>query len=326
MAQLHIAIIGLGAIGSSIGLALRQPNERKEGAPSEYHLVGHDKNPEASRQAHKAGVVQKTEWNLISACEGADVIILALPLMAIRDTLKAIAPYLRADCVITDTATVKSVVLQWANEILPETVHFVGGNPIVATAASGIAGARVDLFEGANWCLTTTARSAPAAIERLTGIITRIGAKPYFVDAVEHDGLLAATDHLPLALAATLLRQVAASPSFREMSKVGGRTLAQVTFPAAAEAEAARDVCLLNRENIVRWLDLMDQAIRETRLLIASGDEKKIDAFFEGAREAWSKWARGEVEDAPPVDMSNLSSIGSMFFGRLPRLDRPNKK
>jgi prephenate dehydrogenase len=224
MAQLQIAIIGLGAIGSSIGLALRQANERKEGAPLEFRLVGHDKNPEASRQAHKAGAVQKTEWNLISACEGADVVILALPLIAIRDTLKAITPYLRADCLLTDTATVKGAVLQWASEILPETVHFVGGNPIVATVASGIAGAKADLFQGAHWCLTSTTRSAPAAIERVTEIITRTGAKPYFVDAVEHDGLLAATDHLPLVLAATLLQQLAASPSFREMSKVGGRT------------------------------------------------------------------------------------------------------
>lgn len=326
MAQLQIAIIGLGAIGSSIGLALRQANERKEGAPLEFRLVGHDKDPEASRQAHKAGAVQKTEWNLISACEGADVVILALPLTAIRDTLKVIAPYLRADCLITDTATVKSAVLQWAREILPETVHFVGGNPIVATAASGIAGAKADLFQDANWCMTSTTRSAPAAIERLTEIIAQTGAKPYFVDASEHDGLLAATDHLPLVLAATLLRQLASSPSFREMSKVGGRTLAQVTFPAAAEMETARDVCLLNRENIVRWLDQMEQAIKDAKAIVKAGDEKEMGAFFEGAREAWKQWARGESEEAPPEDLSSLSSIRSMFFGRLPRLDRPKKK
>lgn len=325
MAQLNIAIVGLGAIGSSIGLALRQAAARKEGAPPDIQLVGHDKNLEASRQAHKAGAVQKTEWNLISACEGADVVILALPLMAIRDTLKALAPYLRAGCLITDTATVKGAVLQWASEILPETVHFVGGNPIVA-AAAGIAGAKADLFQGANWCLASTSRTSPAAIARLTEIVALTGAKPYFVDAAEHDGLLAATEHLPLVLAATLLQQLAASPSFREMSKVGGRTLAQVAFPAVTEAETARDICLLNRENIVRWLDLMAQAIQDSRALIEAGDEKETGAFFAGAREAWGKWARGEDEDAPPVDLSSASSIGSLFFGRLPRFDRAHKK
>ena len=327
MAKVKIALVGLGAIGGSIGLALRQAGSdagtsRPASESPQVEIIGHDKDPHASRQALKIGAVHKSDWNLISTCEGADLVILAIPLLAIRDTLKAIAPYLREDCVVTDTATVKKPVLEWAEEILPKRVHFIGGDPIVATTESGIAAAKANLFQGATWCLSPTIFAASEATQLVTDIASFLGAKPYFVDPVEHDGLLAATDHLPLVLAATLLGAVSDSPALREMSKLGGRNFAQVTLPATAEVETSRDICLLNRENIARWLKAMETALHEAQAIISGGETGQVQAFFERARENRDKWLRGEEQDTPTADYQALSSMGSLLFGRLPAISQ----
>lgn len=322
MAKICITVVGLGAIGTSIGLALT--SRKGEGKGADWEIIGHDKEPTAARQAHKAGAVGKTHWNLISACEGADLVVLALPLLAIKDTLKVIGPYLRQDCVVTDTATVKVPVLEWAREFLPETVHFVGGDPIVSTEESGPGAAKAELFQGAVWCIASPPRVASEAIQLVADLVALLGAKPYFMDAAEHDGLLAATDHLPLAVAATLLKVISDSPAHREMTKVGGPLLAQATMSVMSDVFTSRDVCLWNRENLVRWLDEAQEALRQTRELVAKGDEASVETFFRQAQENWSKWVKGEDEGITLAANYRRPSLSEMLFGRLPRLRQPS--
>ena len=118
-------IVGLGLVGSSIGLALK-------GTGAEFEIVGHDKDGNAAKRAYKSGCVDRTEWNLINACDGADLIVISTPLAGVESTLAAIAQDLKAGAVVTDTARLKVPVLNWARESLPDTVHFVGGHPIYA--------------------------------------------------------------------------------------------------------------------------------------------------------------------------------------------------
>ncbi|MBC7261196.1 MAG: prephenate dehydrogenase/arogenate dehydrogenase family protein, partial [Chloroflexi bacterium] len=117
-------VIGLGLVGSSIGLALK-------GTGADLEIIGHDKDSDAARRAYKSGCVDRTEWNLINACEGADLIIISTPLAGVKSTLAAIAQDVKPGCVITDTANLKVPVLDWARESLPNTVYFVGGHPII---------------------------------------------------------------------------------------------------------------------------------------------------------------------------------------------------
>ena len=113
--RIQVAIVGTGCIGTSIGLALSQSDQP-------FYIVGHDKDLSHAKTARKLKAVDKTDWNLIGACEGADVIVLAIPMNGIEDTLRAVAPHLKEGCVVTDTATLKGQVVTWAEEILPETV------------------------------------------------------------------------------------------------------------------------------------------------------------------------------------------------------------
>lgn len=301
MSKPKIAIIGLGVIGTSLGLALRKGTD-------EYEIIGHDRDPGAARVAAKAGAVHKTEWNLIATVSEADAIVLALPARAIRDTLEKIADDLKIGVVLTDTASIKSQVMQDAKDLLPDNVNFVGGNPILPTGQTGLEPS-ADLFRGGMYCLTPSPSAAPVALDFLTHVVALIGAQPFFLDAVEHDSLIAGGEHLPSVIAAALLRATQASVSWREMRKVAGAAYESAGFLGSEDHEAYRDEFLANSANIVRWLDAFSDALRELRDLIAQGDEAALDDALLHAvelRQTWmgeralKEWDRTEQMMEPP--------------------------
>jgi len=292
MTKPRIAIVGLGLIGGSIGLALRQTG-------NDYEVVGHDREPAVASQARKLGAVSKTEWNLISACEEADLIVIATPVMAIKETLTAIASYLKPGCLVTDTANIKGPVVAWAKEMLPDTVNFVGGNPIISQEGSlptGIEGARADLFQGGLYCLTPSPEAAPQAVELATDLVHLLGAKPFFLDAAEHDGLVASVDHLPFVLSAALLETTVASPAWREMRKLAGDAFQSATHFSSAEVATYRDACLTNGENIVRWIDACLAKLTELRETIAAQEAEKLEKTFDEVMSTRDRWLRDKAE------------------------------
>jgi prephenate dehydrogenase len=188
--ETRITIIGLGCVGSSIGLALRKQEPSLE-------VMGHDIDPAVARRAAQMGAVSKTHWNLPAACERAAMVILALPLPAVRETLEVLGPHLEEGCVVTDTATLKVPVLEWARKSLPARVRFVTGLPIpgpkvpLTGPLAGTDAARADLFEDGFYCVTPAADTDPEAVTALLGLIQAVGARPLFMDPVECDGLQA---------------------------------------------------------------------------------------------------------------------------------------
>jgi prephenate dehydrogenase len=296
MSKPRITIVGLGLIGGSIGLALRQTG-------NDYEVVGHDREHAVASKARKLGVVSKAEWNLISACEEADLIVIATPVMAIKETLTAIASYLKPGCLITDTASIKGPVMAWAKEILPDTVNFVGGDPIISREAStggspptGIEGARADLFHGGLYCLTPSPEAAPQAVQLATDLVQLLGARPFFLDAAEHDGLVAGVDHLPFVLSAALLETTTQNPAWREMRKLAGDAFQSATHFSSSDAATYRDACLTNGENIVRWIDACLARLEELREVIAAQETEKLERTFEEAVSVRDRWLREKAE------------------------------
>jgi prephenate dehydrogenase len=323
MKKPRITIVGLGFIGGSIGLALHQ-------AEAEFEIVGHDRERAAASQAKKIGAVDKTDWNLVSACEGADLIVTAIPVGGIKDTLTAIGPYLKPGCLITDTASIKSPVVEWAEEILPEEVHFVGGDPIVgdAGASGGIDVARADLFSGAIYCLTPTPGAAADAVRLASDFVYLLGAKPYFLDPLEHDGLMAGIDHLPFVLSAALLGITTESPSWREMRRLAGGAFENATRFVSADPATYRDACLVNSQNIVRWIDACSGKLTELKETILAGDADELEQVFEEALVVRQRWLRareeGDWEGEPPEMPTMTSFMGQLFgLGRLGKRRRP---
>ncbi len=312
MAKPRITIVGLGLIGTSLGLALQK-------VKTDFEIVGHDKEHADAGRAQKLGAVDRTEWNLISACEGAGFIILSLPIMAVKETFQALSPVLSPGVIITDTASTKDQIMRWAQELLPAGVHFVGGDPLVSRAG-GLESARADLFEGTLYCLVPAPGVDPEAVRMVTNVVTAIGARPYFLDAPEHDGLVAATSHLPYLMPAVLLHAVAGSALWRdEMRKMAAADFHDATALADEQPETLRDLCLTNGPNIARWLDSCMTSLQTLRQVVATADAEGLAAFFTASRTARDEL---HLPGESPSSTPDTAGVGrdrlrSMLFGSI---------
>jgi len=312
MAKTKITIVGLGLVGRSIGLALAEGTR-------DYSLIGHDKEPRSATAARKAKAVDGTEWNLLAACDGADVIILALPITAIRDTLQVIVDDLKPGTLLLDTASLKQPVLRWADEILPSNVDFVGGDPVIAAAGLNADDASASLLKGALFSLCPSTKASPSAVRLASGLVERIGAEAYFVDAAEHDGLLAAVEQLPAVLAAALIASTSSSSSWRDMRRMAGGQYEGSTSFASQTPSVHIDACLHNQENLARWIDTYVQELLQWKETIVSGDGERVQAAFEEAMAARLRWlnvrAAGRWEDSDRPETPTSPGFLTSLFG-----------
>jgi len=319
----RISIIGLGLIGTSMGLGLKKANLK------DVEIVGHDREPEAASKARKRGALDKVEWNLFKTIEGASIVILAIPVQAVKEVLTTIGPALPINCLVTDTASTKAMVMQWAGEILPETVNFVGGHPMAGKEASGPEAADADLFRGSTYCVVPSPRASREAVQTVMSIADLLGAKPFFVDAVEHDGFVAAISHLPIVLSSALVSSTMGSASWREMGRLASSGFRDVSRLASGDPVMHRDICVTNRESILRWIDIYIEELKRYKELI-TGDEKALEGEYARVRDARDRWIYrpkdADYEGYMPEIPSARESLTSMFLGRrFARLDSPSK-
>src|SRR4030042_1433795 len=180
---MRISIIGLGLIGGSIGFALKQASWR--GA----EIIGYARRRETSSLALKLGAVDKIELDLRNAVKDADIVIIAAPVLTIKDIFKQIAPVLSDGSIVTDTASTKMQVMQWAEELLPSRISFVGGHPMAGKEIPGIRAAKADLFRNCTYCLTQLPQAKPAALQTVKDMVKELGAVPLVLEAQDHDRL-----------------------------------------------------------------------------------------------------------------------------------------
>ncbi len=313
--KLRVAIVGLGLVGQSIGLALRR-------YPEKVTVIGHDPSPELSSKAKRAGAVERAEWNLISAVANADRIVLALPLNELRFTLDAIKQDVQEGCVIVDTADIKAPVMQWAAELLPANVHFVGGHPILLTDALEPDAARADLFDSKLFCLTPDARTDATGVRLAADIAEAIGAKPYFMDALEHDGLAAGAQNLPMLMAAALMSVTTGSQGWKEMRKLAGNQYYAGTVLVAGSGKQVAAEALANRENAAHWIDAVITELASYKAQLLGGDAEQLAASVDRGLEAGKSWLNAavsgqwEIDGIPPTPPVGMG-IRELFFGRL---------
>src|SRR3972149_9825497 len=194
----RLAIIGLGLIGGSLGLALKRAKLR------DLEIAGFDLEWGVGGNARRKGVIDVESRSLAGVAEGAAVVVVATPISQIKGVFEEIAPSLGEGAVVTDTASTKLNVLRWAEELLPEHVSFVGGHPIAGKEMSGLEAADASLFEDRPWAVTPSVSASQSAISAVENMITLVGARPVLIDAAEHDSYLAAISHVPLVAAAAL--------------------------------------------------------------------------------------------------------------------------
>src|SRR5581483_6869025 len=320
----RVTIIGLGRLGTSIGLALK-----KSGV--ELEIIGHDKVRDVGSAAQKAGAVDRHVWNLYDACEGAGLVVLAMPLAGVLETLSLLKDDIAPGVIVTDTTSVKHPVLQAAEAFKPG-VHFIGGHPIlraVPTDAAPSSEASADLFLNALYCLTPTVNADRDAVQVLTGFAAMLGAKPFFIDPVEHDGLAAGAQHLATVIEMAFLKTTASSSGWRELNKFAGDDYFRATQLAARDAKSITQILQAQQAPLQLWLDQTIQTLRELQRLLAQDDTAALEKWLTTIQTARTQWLRNEVSaPAQAIDLSEVrSGTARMFLGGLAtRLGGDKKK
>lgn len=286
----RLAIIGLGLIGGSIGLAL------KRAGLSALEVVGHDLEFGVNGKARKAGAIDVEARHPAEAVERAAAVVLATPILQIPDILQQIAPALGDGAVVTDTASTKGQVMRWADDALPDGVSFVGGHPIAGKELGGLANADADLFKDRPWAITPSLSASEEAINTVENLITLMGARPVQIDAAEHDSYLAAVSHLPLVAATALFSLASRSQAWPELAALAGPGFRDTTRLASTSPNLSHDISLTNRDNLIHWLDRFDEELKRIRDLIA--DEERQEELVELF--ATVQAARDSFLHAPP--------------------------
>jgi prephenate dehydrogenase len=181
-------------------------------------------------------------------------------------------------------------VQAWADELLPAGAAFVGTNPIVASDQTGGAAARADLFDGRTWAICPSPSTDERAVKTATDLAARLGARPLFLDAAEHDGMAAAVEQLPALASMALLTSAVSQPAWREMRKLAGGQFESSTRLVSSDPRVFSDAMLHSTEQVVRWIDSFIDNMAAWRDLIAAGDSEAIDNAFAEAASERARW------------------------------------
>ncbi len=310
--MIRISIIGLGLIGTSIGLALRTADP-KEAPLGPIEVVGWDRDPRAVKEARGRLAIDKEARTLAEAARDAQIVVVATPVQAIRDIFNQLAALLPAGAVVTDVASTKAEVGRWA-AVLPSGVSYVGGHPMAGKEKSGTAAADPDLFKGAIYCLTVGRSVDQIAIDGVEAMVRTIGAKPYFIDPEEHDAYVAGISHLPLLLSVGLVEVTGRSPAWQELAPLAATGFRDVSRLASGDPEMHRDIILTNKAGITRWLNEMVGFMLDLRDQLETGEDAEIEELLRRAKERRDTWLESKPNLRP----------GEAAFEQQPEVERPN--
>lgn len=318
----NITIIGLGQIGASVGLALADKKDL-------VFRLGHDRELGKARKAEKMGALDKVSINLPASVEDADLVLLALPVDQIKETLEVIKDDLKEGVVVMDTAPVKQAVAAWTSELLPPERYYVGLSPVLNPMYlhdidSGLEAAHPDLFRDGLMGIISPPGMPSEAIKLAADLTRLLGATPLFADPLEMDGLVAATHILPQLIAAGLLNATIGQPGWQEGRKVAGRSYADVTAPIMypTEPKTLTSAAMLNRENVIRVIDGAVASLIAMRNDLESEDESTLEERLERAREGRQVWLKGRLvadwaaEESVSVEAPTASEMFGRFIGR----------
>lgn len=323
----QVTIIGLGQIGASMGLALATHKDT-------VTTVGHDIEIGIERAAQKKGAVEKTEHNLPKAVRDARIVLLALPVHQVRETLEFIAPDIADGTVVMDTAPVKSEVAKWAQKILPEGSYYVGLVPTISAeflndTNTGLDSAKADLFSKSIFLVDAPTGVPGEAVQLASDFVKLLGATAMLTDIVESDGLVASTHLLPQLVSAALLNATVDQPGWKDGRKLAGRAFIAATSALTIhkDSEALQMLSSHNRENVTRSLNSMISALQALRDDIETGNDRSVKERLRSAQEGRTNWLN-ERESANWVELqhepTDYPSVNERLFGSL--MGRRTKK
>jgi len=296
----RVALIGLGLIASSMFHAIRRGGLARE-------VTGHARSPETRAIAREIGLCDRVCDTAAEAAEGADLVVLCVPVGAMGAVAAGIGPVLKPGATVSDVGSVKKAVIEAVAPHLPEGVHFVPAHPLAGTEHSGPRSGFAELFDN-RWCLIVPQPGSDrAAVERLEAFWQALGSHTDEMDAEHHDLVLAVTSHAPHLIAYTMvgvaddLRRVTDS----EVIKYSAAGFRDFTRIAASDPVMWRDVFLNNREATLEILGRFTEELFALQRAIRTGDGDHLHAYFSRTRAI----RRGIIEAGQDVDAPDFGRV-----------------
>ncbi|MDZ4309664.1 MAG: prephenate/arogenate dehydrogenase family protein [Cypionkella sp.] len=308
MTQIYkrVALIGLGLIASSMAHAMRANGLAGQ-------IVGHAKSAETRATALELGLCDHVYATAAEAVQGADLVVLAVPVGAMAAIAEEIGPHLMPGCTVTDVGSVKQAVIAAVAPYIPESVQFIPGHPMAGTEYSGPRSGFATLFQNRWWLLTPAPQVDPEALARLQSLLVGMGAKVNLMDPPHHDQVLAVVSHTPHLIAYTMvgvadhLAQVSNSEVI-EYSASGFRDFTRI---AASDPTMWRDVFLTNKDAVLDILGRFAEELFVLQRAIRMGDGDHLHDYFTRTRAI----RRGIIEAGQDTSAPD--------FGRAPAAAKP---
>lgn len=274
-----VAIVGVGLIGGSLGMALRRRGLARR-------VIGIVRRDATLAEALSVGALDAGSLDPATVAP-ADLVVLAAPVLSVPPLVKLLAPYLRPGALVTDVGSTKATLLADTAALLPPGVELVGGHPMAGSERDGVLAGREDLFEGAVWVVTPTDRCRPESVARLEELVRRLGARPVTLEPAPHDEAVARISHLPHVAAAAMASAAADSgvPAETLALLVAGG-FRDTTRIAASSPVMWRDICLTNRDEVLAGMTDLECRLTGFRTALEAADPEALLAFFEAGRAA----------------------------------------
>lgn len=274
----RLAVIGVGLIGGSFALALRE-------AEAVESIIGIDSDSANLERAYARGIVDEIATDPKSAVSDADLVFISVPPCSIAAVVREIAPALPPGCIVTDAGSVKASIVRECEELIPLGCSFIGGHPIAGTEHSGAAAAFSGLFNGRRSVLTPSPHSDVAALLTVSKLWIAAGAEVCCMEAYHHDRIFAEISHLPHAVAYALVHAVGtADVEGENVLSYSAGGFKDFTRIASSDPVMWRDIALMNRDALLASIDGFSASLAELRKRIESGDQSGLTEFFTTAK------------------------------------------
>ncbi len=276
----NVTIIGVGLIGGSLARVLKAKNLAA-------CITGAGRSRETLEQALKLGVIDRMGSGPAQSVEAADLVVLASPVGTFEKIVQEIGPHLKKGAVLTDVGSVKGTLIKKIEDAVLPGAHYVPAHPIAGRERSGVAESTETLFAGRRCILTPTARTDKRALEAVRDLWVAAGADVSMMDADLHDRIFAAVSHLPHVAAFAMMRAVAelntGTEDYVQFSGAGFRDFTRI---AASSPEMWKDICLMNRDNLIQMIDRYLISLNQFRREIVSADEKRLEQDLKASSDA----------------------------------------
>ena len=286
----RVAVIGVGLIGGSFALALKQ-------AKACGRVTGVGRSAQNLRTALERGAIDAIGDDAASAARDADLVLLAVPVSHVGTIFSGIRDNLGPAAIVTDAGSTKRDVIAAARAGLGAKIaQFVPGHPIAGAEKSGAAAASPELFQGKRVVLTPLRENPATMVEKAKAAWTACGARVTEMSAEEHDATLAAVSHLPHLLAFALVHEIAGRADSGKLFGFAAGGFRDFTRIASSDPEMWRDICVANRDLLLKEVSRFGEELKVVKQLLDRGDAGALEKLFARAREARERWLRGEHE------------------------------